>query len=77
MDWGRMIQSFNAGATQLEIAAKYGIAQSAISDTFNTDRDLQIASLRKIAEAEDKPVWRLVQLAEKYGRQRSDHRAVA
>lgn len=77
MNWKRLIDSLNEGATQAAIAEKYGIAQSMISDLRLGKRNPNMASLRMMAEAEGLPAWRLVQLAERYGRRSDDHRATA
>lgn len=76
MDWATLLRDLNGNAGQVAIAEKYGIAQSTVSGLMRGQQP-KLESLQLIAEAENKPVWRLVQLAEKYGRQSHDHRTVA
>jgi transcriptional regulator with XRE-family HTH domain len=80
MDWAKVLAQFNdLSQAQSVIAEKYGFSQSTISGLLSGDRDPNIASLRVISQIEGKPVWRLVQMAERYGRepQQSQQRPAA
>jgi transcriptional regulator with XRE-family HTH domain len=64
MNWSKLLRELNDGLKQVDIAFKYGITQSMVSDILNTDREPLISTLRKIAFSEGMAIWQLVQMAE-------------